>query len=66
MKECIICMVEFDSGTQIIRIPTCQHFFHKECVKKWFDMKLKEKLDIKCPYCNNLLNPDEMKLAKDQ
>ena len=29
-------------------------------------MKLKEKLDLKCPYCNLDLKIDEMKEAKDK
>ena len=40
LKECVICIEEFENGNKILRIPTCKHFFHYECGKKWFDSKV--------------------------
>ena len=40
LKECVICIDEFENGNKILRIPTCKHFFHYECGKKWFDSKI--------------------------
>ena len=40
LQECVICLDEFLNGTRILRIPTCKHFFHYECGKKWFDTKV--------------------------
>ena len=58
-------MEEFTEGIQVIRIPTCKHFFHNMCVKKWFDMKMIGQLQLKCPFCNIELNVQDMKKEKD-
>lgn len=42
IKECVICIESFVEGCKILRIPSCQHFFHNECGKKWFDSKTQE------------------------
>ena len=56
MHECVICMENFESSHRIIRIPTCEHFFHNNCLKKWFDLKLAvagfEESHLKCPFCS--------------
>jgi hypothetical protein len=36
-KECVICMDEFKNQESILKVPTCRHFFHGECTKKWFE-----------------------------
>ena len=43
LTECIICMEDFKEGMNITQIPICQHFFHPECIKKWFDTKYQER-----------------------
>ena len=40
LTECVICMEEFKNGDRVLKIPTCKHFFHYECGKKWFDSKV--------------------------
>ena len=43
--ECMICLKEFDSRSKC-RIFSCFHFFHDDCIQKWF-----LKGDFSCPYC---------------
>ena len=43
--ECRICMTEFEDG-DTLRMLTCMHHFHKQCIDKWFDGS------TKCPLCN--------------
>lgn len=32
-KECSVCMVDFDSDSDV-RLTLCFHIFHKECIQK--------------------------------
>lgn len=34
--DCVICLEGFTDGDIVKRIPTCRHFFHKECCDNWF------------------------------
>ena len=44
-KTCSICLENFNINNKCIKIPECQHIFHKDCIYKWFD---KNKT---CPIC---------------
>ena len=43
-KTCTICLENFKIGESITQLP-CKHYFHKECLSKWFSLK-----NI-CPLC---------------
>tara|TARA_B110000285_G_C14825085_1_gene468290 strand:- start:303 stop:584 length:282 start_codon:yes stop_codon:yes gene_type:complete len=63
MTECVICIEEFKQKDRLLRIPTCKHFFHYECGKKWFDSKVQES-EQKCPCCNKNLVLEELLASK--
>ena len=42
--ECIICMQEFETGSEITRMP-CSHVYHGDCIVKWL------KTSHFCPLC---------------
>ena len=46
VEECIICLEEMKED--LIILGTCNHKFHSECIKKWFD---KQKFSD-CPICD--------------
>lgn len=46
-KQCSICYEEMTSKT--VCLP-CKHFFHDECITKWFQSK-NSLLDYTCPIC---------------
>ena len=46
IKDCIICFNEINKEDDIIILP-CKHFYHKECISKWFETSKT------CPICRN-------------
>ncbi len=62
-QDCIICLDPFLIGKFIKRIPICRHYFHAECINKWFESKISEH-EQKCPQCNMALVTKEMQRAK--
>lgn len=44
VRECIICMEEFQTGSEVTRMP-CSHVYHGECIFKWL------KTSHLCPLC---------------
>ena len=44
IKECVICMVDFETGVTVRYLP-CTHSFHKECIDTWL-MRV-----LNCPTC---------------
>ena len=44
---CSICTDEFENNSIITKLPTCTHFFHKDCIKRWLT-----ECKNKCPLCN--------------
>jgi len=53
-EECSICLdsLEFKD----VAILNCTHSFHYECIGKWMESIIKNKIDTKdsfCPLCNN-------------
>lgn len=49
-RECAVCKDEMDDGCIILRIPTCRHFFHQECLLRWVT------LQAWCPVCRSALD----------
>lgn len=45
--SCSICTDEFENNSIITKLPTCTHFFHKGCIKRWLT-----ECKNKCPLCN--------------
>ncbi|KAK4789357.1 hypothetical protein SAY86_020676 [Trapa natans] len=43
-ESCTICMEEYESDQEILKIG-CSHYFHKECIYKWLRM------NESCPLC---------------
>lgn len=49
---CCICLSEYVTDELILRLPACQHCFHKECIAQWLAKS------IKCPICKaNVVAP---------
>jgi len=48
-NECLVCRDELDEGCKVLRIPTCKHYFHSECLVRWI------KLQAWCPVCRSSL-----------
>tara|TARA_B100001094_G_C17715707_1_gene569508 strand:+ start:242 stop:487 length:246 start_codon:yes stop_codon:yes gene_type:complete len=48
--ECCICLEEIKDQCTTT---SCNHNFHKKCIKKWFDLDKTSKIDSwgKCPLC---------------
>ena len=63
LRECAICMDEFELGSVVDRIPLCKHFFHPECCQKWFESKIQQN-EKKCPLCNKVITEQELRQAK--
>ena len=46
---CCICLNKLDFNEK--RYFKCGHYFHKECIDKWFN----ESMSLKCPYCKQVI-----------
>ena len=57
-------MDPFVMGVSITRIPTCSHFFHPPCLKKWFNSP-NQSQDTKCPLCNKKITVKDLKEFKE-
>nr|QYA18589.1 putative RING-H2 finger protein [Clandestinovirus] len=42
---CVVCQDDFVEGANCLRIPTCQHFFHEDCITPWLARRQT------CPTC---------------
>jgi len=54
-NTCIICRDQFEIGDKVMRLPSCFHTFHSECLLKWLENH------NTCPTCRRELpleNPD--------
>lgn len=63
--ECVICMESFQEMEMVMRIPICRHFFHKNCLNKWFESKADED-EQRCPQCNITLKTKAMEEKRRQ
>ena len=55
-RECMICMMEFNSDQKIIFCPhSYKHYFHKDCLLNWF------KTQKVCPTCNQPITLGDIK-----
>lgn len=37
-NECLVCRDEIEEESIILRIPTCKHYFHQDCLLKWIKL----------------------------
>jgi E3 ubiquitin-protein ligase ATL41 len=49
MNEEAVCSICLDNIGRGISLPTCKHFFHKECITKWMEQA------STCPYCRAII-----------
>ena len=55
VTNCISCLQPFREGETLVRL-LCMHYFHKECVIRWFASPIH---GHRCPSCNeNLIEMD--------
>jgi hypothetical protein len=52
-KDCCICCVEYAIGDIAIRLPSCRHIFHHQCVNEWLGTR------NTCPMCRWELETDD-------
>jgi hypothetical protein len=48
-QQCSVCLCDYEPTDQVRHLP-CDHVFHTDCIKQWFD------LNSKCPVCKSDLN----------
>ncbi|XVE58065.1 hypothetical protein DITRI_Ditri04bG0140400 [Diplodiscus trichospermus] len=48
---CSICLSEYQANEKLRTIPSCDHYFHADCIDEWL------KLNAACPVCRN--TPDQ-------
>jgi hypothetical protein len=36
--ECMVCRDELEKDCCLLRIPTCKHYFHKDCLERWIQL----------------------------
>jgi len=52
--ECAVCKEEFEFNCEILRIPTCKHYFHQDCLIRWI------KLQGWCPVCRAKIETEKV------
>jgi len=64
-KECVVCIDDFQAGQDLLRIPSCRHFFHKKCCREWYESQKQQDYQ-RCPQCNIILKLEELKKMKEE
>ena len=47
LQQCSICLGGYDNDDEILRVQTCSHEFHEECILTW----LQREANTECPCC---------------
>jgi len=47
LRNCVICLDEFEDGDHIGTLPLCSHSFHHDCIEAWLRKK------PNCPLCRS-------------
>mmetsp|Transcript_31519 Transcript_31519/g.39511 ORF Transcript_31519/g.39511 Transcript_31519/m.39511 type:complete len:198 (+) Transcript_31519:93-686(+) len=50
---CCICLINFQENEELVRLVSCHHSYHEECITKWLNHK------SSCPLCKNALQSIE-------
>lgn len=50
-QQCAICLEDFKGGELLTELPHCRHFFHVECIARWFQSS------TQCPLCRSSQAP---------
>lgn len=58
LEDCPICYETISKNGLEYMLIGCKHYFHKECIKKWFVMKKDS-----CPSCRGVIGENEIKLV---
>merc|ERR1712194_619588 len=47
--QCVVCLVEFQAGDDLEKLPHCEHLFHSGCIRRWLERT------SSCPICRRTL-----------
>eukprot|EP00850_Spirogloea_muscicola_P011560 SM000072S21194 [mRNA] locus=s72:196568:197642:- [translate_table: standard] len=50
-SQCAICLMDYDKGEEVVRLPPCGHAFHAACIDSWLHTQ------TTCPICRLSLLP---------
>ncbi|GLJ32506.1 hypothetical protein SUGI_0654150 [Cryptomeria japonica] len=50
--QCSVCLSEYGDSEIVKLLPNCNHYFHKECIDKWFLSH------SSCPVCRTTVHPN--------
>ena len=53
-SNCIICFDDFEPTSEVCMTNECNHVFHFDCLKSWFD-NVRISRDLTCPICNTVI-----------
>ena len=53
-SSCIICLDDFEPGSEVCITNECNHVFHFVCLHKWFK-NIRLSKDLTCPHCNAVI-----------
>lgn len=45
LRDCVVCLSEFEEGERLRQLPRCSHVFHIDCIDVWLQN------NVKCPIC---------------
>lgn len=58
LKECPVCLSEYEHGDIVKWVPACGHAFHGSCIESWLSSK------TTCPLCRMQVAPSLQALSK--
>jgi len=65
-KECPICLTEYDSKLKRMCLPCCKNCFCSECVGGIINNNYYKQTSIKCPYCRNSNNLNDVVVVVEE
>lgn len=54
-NDCSICYT--DEARSIVKIMQCRHYFHRKCIRQWFERSAMVGNEVLCPYCRTAVTP---------
>lgn len=56
-ENCPICLDQLINNEKLLKINSCGHIFHSNCIYPWFDVQFKDnKYSLNCPLCRESVN----------